>query len=323
MSDRILPVWRRYLPTMIKAGGSLALLGFLVWMLDFEDALSQMRRVEPVAVVLAVLALTGQAVTAAWRWGWLNQRGGIHLSISQTLRILYVGLLFNQVLPSAIGGDALRVILLARSGVTRVSGAVTSILADRALGITALVGSAIVGVPALVAADALPPAAELTFWALSLGAWGGMIWLVVFRGWLPIPERFPEKLRLPMIKLRQVFSDRMAGVGLIAGSILVHIWTIAAVLALAWGLGLEIPPLALVAVLPPVFLVMAIPVSFAGWGVREAALITALAIFGVSASAALALSILFGIATIIAALPGALVLWARPDRREVLEAEGV
>jgi len=60
--------------------------------------------------------------------------------------------------------------------------------------------------------------------------------------------------------------------------------------------------------MPPVMLVTTLPISIAGWGVREGAMVAAFAMVGVQADDALALSFLFGVTSIIFALPGG-VLW--------------
>ena len=72
-------------------------------------------------------------------------------------------------------------------------------------------------------------------------------------------------------------------------------------------------------IVPPVTLIQLVPVSLAGWGVREVALVVALGSFGVPAEAALATSVLLGLCLILVGLPGGLIWladWdiARPRR---------
>ncbi|KAF0137780.1 MAG: hypothetical protein FD153_1608 [Rhodospirillaceae bacterium] len=58
---------------------------------------------------------------------------------------------------------------------------------------------------------------------------------------------------------------------------------------------------------PPVLLIMTLPISIAGWGVREQAMITAFGLVGVSEESALALSILSGLTILAGGLPGGVV----------------
>ena len=78
---------------------------------------------------------------------------------------------------------------------------------------------------------------------------------------------------------------------------------------LAYGLGVRgITLFALIAVLPPVMLLTMLPISLAGWGIREGAMMFALSYIGVPRGEAFAVSILIGIVTFAGALHGAFVL---------------
>ena len=57
-------------------------------------------------------------------------------------------------------------------------------------------------------------------------------------------------------------------------------------------------------VVPITNLLTALPISIAGWGVREGVMIAGLGYLNVSAEAAFALSILYGILMLVVSLPG-------------------
>ena len=59
--------------------------------------------------------------------------------------------------------------------------------------------------------------------------------------------------------------------------------------------------------IPPVILITTIPISIAGWGVREGAMVAVLAYAGISEGDAFILSLLLGISILIASLPGGLI----------------
>jgi uncharacterized membrane protein YbhN (UPF0104 family) len=71
-----------------------------------------------------------------------------------------------------------------------------------------------------------------------------------------------------------------------------------------------------VAVVAPAMLLMLLPVSFAGWGVREGAMAVGLSLVGIPTDRAVAISVAFGLALLFASLPGAAVLLA--NRRNLL-----
>jgi hypothetical protein len=73
-------------------------------------------------------------------------------------------------------------------------------------------------------------------------------------------------------------------------------------------LGITIGPIAMAAVMSLVTLVVILPISIAGWGVREVSFVTLLGLLGVEREAALLLSVEVGLLTMLVSLPGA-VLW--------------
>ena len=66
----------------------------------------------------------------------------------------------------------------------------------------------------------------------------------------------------------------------------------------------------LIALVPGALLAMSIPISVGGWGLREASAVTLWTMAGLSPGAALASSILYGILSLLGALPGAVFLAA-------------
>ncbi len=81
-----------------------------------------------------------------------------------------------------------------------------------------------------------------------------------------------------------------------------------AIYAFAVGLDLPISVWDCLALVPATVLAMLIPISFAGWGLREVAMILLFGYLGIAADVSLALSIAFGLAMIVASLPGC-VFW--------------
>ena len=67
--------------------------------------------------------------------------------------------------------------------------------------------------------------------------------------------------------------------------------------------------------MPPVLLVMTLPISIAGWGVREQAMVSAFALINVPGEGALALSIMFGLLGLIMGLPGGIVWLMSSDKK--------
>jgi hypothetical protein len=73
-------------------------------------------------------------------------------------------------------------------------------------------------------------------------------------------------------------------------------------LALGQAIGLTVDPLGYLKVVPPALLVTVIPFSIGGWGLRESSVIIGFGLIGVGAEQAFALSVMFGVLSMMAAL---------------------
>jgi len=100
---------------------------------------------------------------------------------------------------------------------------------------------------------------------------------------------------------------------LLALSCVVQLLNVLIVFSVGLGLGVQMSVLHYFVLVPPVLFLSMMPISIAGWGVREGAMVAALASVGVLASQSLALSIAYGLVNILASLPGG-ALWLI-DRR--------
>jgi hypothetical protein len=100
-----------------------------------------------------------------------------------------------------------------------------------------------------------------------------------------------------------------------SASVAIHALSIATMLCVGWALALdEIRWWQAAVAVPGTLLAASIPVSLGGWGIRESSMVLALAAFGVSNAAALALSIGYGIAIALAGMIG-ILLWIAAGER--------
>jgi hypothetical protein len=84
---------------------------------------------------------------------------------------------------------------------------------------------------------------------------------------------------------------------------------------IARSLGIAVGPVPMIAVISIMTLVVALPISVAGWGVREISLVALLGLLGVDREAALALSVELGLITTLLSLPGGVVWLTLRDHR--------
>jgi glycosyltransferase 2 family protein len=225
------------------------------------------------------------------------------------LKIVLVGLFFNQVLPSGVGGDAVRAWRCHRLGIGAAA-AIRSLVLDRVCGYFVMIVLFAAGLPVLL--HTLSDARQRYGVVLLLGAALCGLFVFFFMDYLP-PRRL---LRFRLVSELAALSregrrlcSRPGRLGALLGLTAITMGlTILAFMLVAHSLGVDLPFGSWVVIVPPVGLIQLVPVSLAGWGVRELGFVIVLAGFGIPAEAALATSLLVGFCLIAVGLPGGL-LW--------------
>ena len=100
-----------------------------------------------------------------------------------------------------------------------------------------------------------------------------------------------------------------------------HLLSVAKVWVAALGMAIPLGLLDSFILFPSILLLSAVPISIAGWGVREGAMVVALGFVGIAAPDALAVSLVIGLSQIALGLPGA-ALWLAGERRVVKRDTG-
>ena len=250
-------------------------------------------------------------IVQAMRWRLIAATLGAKLVLHTAIANVYVGQFFNQVLPSSIGGDAVRVWKARRF--MSIESALASISLDRLV--------ALMGVPVILAvcsgrlAALLPPGAlRWSLFALVAIAAGGVLMLLLAdKAPLPGPIR---RSRLGGILLsvpaaaRRLFADPKRLLVALVLSIAIHLGVGCSLWMLARAAGAEAPLAAFLLLAPLVTMITSVPISIGGWGVREGVLVTALGLLDIAPATALAISIQFGLVMLVVGLPGGvLAMW--------------
>jgi uncharacterized membrane protein YbhN (UPF0104 family) len=97
-------------------------------------------------------------------------------------------------------------------------------------------------------------------------------------------------------------------------SIAVHLLTSLAAWCTARSVGAEVSLLYSLFLVPPVVLVTVVPISIAGWGVREGAMVAAFTYAGLARSDGLIISLLFGATSLAGGIIGG-VIWLLTNER--------
>ncbi len=296
----------------------------LFWLLasrfDFRHATEIATHVSLLLLAAALAALVASILVNAVRWQVILAAEGPPPKLGSLTKLLFVGVFFNQVLPTGVGGDAVRAWRCHRFGIP-LGAAVRSVLIDRAGGYVVMVVTYVASLPTLlqVLPDSGARAAILAVLAVALA---GLLAL-------PLMDFLPAQLmRLPGLaaladlsrSVRRLIFNPGRWTAMLGLSILAVGFAILACKLVGDSLGVPLSFATWLVIIPPVTLIQLAPVSLAGWGVREAAMVVILAGFGVSAAAALAISVLIGLALIVLGLPGVLIWLVDWDIAEAMPA---
>lgn len=304
-----------------KLGVSVALVAVLLNAVGAREALARIADVDGgwLAAALAVGLL--QIVICSERWRGVLDVIDAPISPRRAFVYWYIGAFFNQTLPSSVGGDVVRGYLAYKDGLG-FAPVLSSLVLERVV--------TVLGLVFLVAA--FTPFVAHTFQG---GAWfEGAVWLALALALggtavLMLFDRLPESLaRFKAVRgLAVLAGDARAlllkprpALRVLAWSVLGHVNLTLVAFFLIQGLGLEVGLLECLVLFPAVLMVQTLPISLAGWGVREGAAVALFQMVGVPGEGALALSILFGVVMALVSLPG-VVPWIMSGKRNLHEAE--
>lgn len=288
-------------------------LAYLFAGLDLRAIWDVFRRVPVSPLVVAFAASLLLNLLAAYRLRLLAEPQGIDVSTPHALRINLATLFYALFLPGGnVAAIAVRFYKLSRAG-GRPAGGVVTLVYDRALGTAGLGLIGLIGL-ALDPRDA-PPAALAV---LGLGTASTLA--------VALPSLLPPPLRAALrgwaargangtrveTVLASVGAARVLGprrlLALLVLSIVAQAPGVVSFAVLAAALGVHVSVPALDWVRSVVLLVTLIPITFAGFGVREGAMLLLLRFSGAPEQSLLALSLLVFAVTILA--PGLVgVLW--------------
>jgi glycosyltransferase 2 family protein len=299
---------RRILFSTIKVLVSGVLLYLALRKVNLSDLGSRINFASLGWIGLAIAATFLQIFVGVLRWRKIGAECGAPLATSEAMRFNVIGTFFNQTLPSSIGGDAVRLWLVARRGAGW-RAATYSIFVDRAIGLIAL---------AIVIVASLPwsynlvtdPHGRSALLAVDFAALAGGIGFIAL-GWLPWPwlKRLwgMHHLHACSVIANRVIFSKAHGPAIAALSILVHV--LAVVIAWCVVQSIAAPVLfgQIFQLVPPVMLITMLPISIAGWGVREASLGLAFGYAGLMASEGVNISLLYGAVSFIVGAFGGLV----------------
>jgi len=293
-----------------------ALLYWLIATIDWTQFARTVRAIPGQRLAAGLLvAFLGQLL-CAWRLRVLLHAQSVDVRYLFCVRLTFLGLFAGNFLPSTIGGDAVKIVLLARQGVgTAVS--TLSVAADRLLGLAAfaLLLPTVLTAPHILGLQSFENSARVAGLVAVAGfaAIAGLVFLLL---------RFSES-RMAASSGRGRFANMMSTVTstlsrwtkrpgdllfAMAVSLAAALAGIVSVWIQAQPMGLSLTLIDFIAVYALVYFAALVPVSLNGVGVQEMAFVYLLPRLGANPEQAMALALMARLFLVVISLPGAIFM---------------
>ena len=288
----------------LRWGSSLALLlGVAVW-LDVGAVARRLTELDPAWVGAALVVSVAQVVLSAWRWRYTAGRLGQELPLGRAVGEYYRATLLNQLLPGGVVGDVSRAWRHAGPGGGG-GRAVSAVVLDRLSGQAVM--CAVAGVSGLALLRAIP-GGGVVGWGIAAAALTALVLAgpLLIRGLLRLP---------PLARLASDAEEALLGSALpvqLSASLLVVASYLGVFVMGARGVGVDTPALTLLVLAGPVLVTMLLPVTVAGWGLREGAAAALWHAVGLTPADGVAISIAYGLLVLVSSAPGILFLGVSP-----------
>lgn len=307
---------RNVVLALAEFGFSAVLLAIIFSRTDFSEIEARLKQLSLTTILIVVGLLVIQALLTAVRWQAVLSHLGTRASFGRVLSGVLIERFVNQALPSFLAGDGARVVDMTRAG-HPLRLVTYSVVIDRVLGLAGLF--ALVWIVLPLAPWVITSRTVLaTLIVVSLVPLLGLAMLVFVPG-----VRWEAMRRMPFLyypsdlalQLRGfVIAPRiLAAMGIV--SVLLQSIPIFGLWILARDLHIPLGMLDATVLVPAIMLATVVPISIAGWGIRESAAVVLLGQVGIGASDAVLLSVLFGLISLLTWCLGGLIWLAGHPRR--------
>ena len=305
---------RRALSFLAKLVVSGLLLYLALNWVNLGRVASRLSQIDPAWLALALLAPLAQNFLLSLRWQTILSRCGSDLPFGQMFRYSMVALFFNQTLPSSVGGDAMRIWLVGKQSNWRT--ATYSVLVDRVVGVVAL---------AILVTACLPwtlalvrnPVGRSALLLIGIGCiTGGVVFVVLAWERLSVLQRWAptRHLAASATVAAGILRSPPTLVKVFGLSFGIHFLTAVNAWCAARSVGAELSLLYALFLVLPVILVSIVPISIAGWGIREGAMVAAFGYAGLAPGDGLIVSLVYGATYLVIGVIGG-VVWLLTTRR--------
>jgi glycosyltransferase 2 family protein len=298
----------------IKILLTIVLLSLAFYFTNPEEILNSIAFSDPAWILGAIGMMILAQVFASLRFYLILRLFLRSVPFIQTVAIFFIGNWFSQLLPTSMGGDAIRIVLLKhRIGFSR---ALRSSILNRFAGLLTLVTVPVLLWPWIYRTfqeNELITRLVMICGIMLILTLAGVLYLKWIRTWKILSKIRP--LLIPFLDLRRAMQSKFAW-AILSTSCAIVVLVIGAFIMLSRAVGIETPFFPLFGLTSILVVSMHLPISYAGWGVREISSLALMPSIHVSASQSLAASVLYGAILFVSALPGFVFWHAASLRRD-------
>lgn len=309
----------------LKMAVSFALFAYVVAKVSPGNVWATMRPADPFLLGAAAALFLFSSLVGSWLWGRLLRAQGVPIPWRKAAAYYFVGLFFNNFLPSNVGGDIARISDAAKYA-DRVSPVFSATLMDRLIGVLAI------GLLALLASLAAPDQTRF----IGLYAALVVIFLGALAAFLSIFSRrvlhaFEWPFRVVGLHgaaaaigrmLDDLHGFRSQGGALLAAflaSTIVQISRIYVHYLVGLALGVRIAAGYYFVFVPVLAALVSLPISLNGLGIREGAAVVLFQMAGLTREQSFTIPFLTYVVSVAVSLLGGLIFVSRPSRRALAQ----
>ena len=295
----------------LRLAVSLGLLALVLWLAHWQSVIGVLEQVAGGWVFVAVCLSAADRLVCNYRWQILLAARGVPVGFLRLFVVQLGANFFGSFLPSSVGIDAIRIAAICRAG-EPTAPVIAATLVDRlSKGIaTFLFGSVAI---LTLAGERIPHELQqvvlystLAVVIMTLAAFHPAVWRRVS---LTLLLRLPERWRTAVSAVADAsLAFRRDGRALLAVTVLAVVLfaiRILCIKALTLACGVEIPIASLVLIIPIIWIILMLPLTFGNIGLQDASYVALMSLIGIGAPIAVSLSLLEHVITRLACLPGA------------------
>ena len=302
---------RRRLGLILQVLVSVLVIAWLSRIVDWGEVWQKMRSMDPGWIFLGIICFIPVLLIVSFRWRMLLAVHGIHLRFWRVLELTMIGQFFGTIGLGTTGGDVAKVFYAARAVPTQRAAAAFTIIVDRVIGLMALLlfggalalsQSKLLYSSKLALTPGLPDPKWVTslFFLFAIGGIGAGIAATLGPYVMAMPKLRDLAKRLPFLSrgasIFRAYEVTASAVGTNILALIISIPSHVCITIMGYCVirAMAIPiddPMPLFAMIAMVNMLVALPISVGGIGVRESLFIAYLGLLGIDKSHATAFSI--------------------------------